>query len=153
MFGLNKKKPYGELKLDKNVNRIDIELLEGDLPFHQEYLNSIKESLSKEELLGADEKGFCTVTIGNERIHDFVNIWYSLTKGEPMRCFTPGYRIRFYTDTRAYKVATVCWACNHIKIQDNGSEDKWITFDGETKQAQKLLNLCRSTVQNVTNTS
>lgn len=146
MFGLKTNKLHKELKFNFEVKEASIDLLASDLTFHKEYLSKIKNNLTKNDLLNGEEKSFFSVNAKPSEIKAIMKLWLSLKKGEPMRCFIPGYKLSFHGSDNVKATVTICWSCNHIKILDTNENESWLSFDGEAIEAHELLALVRSIV-------
>ncbi len=147
MFGFNKKETPTELKFEEQINGIEVDLLFGDLPSYIDKLKPSLGSLSREEKFALNDKGFHTAKLNKAEVHKVLSLWFALEKGKPMRCFSPGYRIKFLSDQQIVKTASICWQCNHIKLVDASGTENWFSFNGATQTAQDLLAKCRNAIE------
>jgi hypothetical protein len=60
-----------------------------------------------------------------------------LPDGEPARCHTPGFGLRFGRPRELY--VSLCFSCNNIFV-----DREMVTFDAGSPQARKLLVFLRS---------
>ena len=71
--------------------------------------------------------------------------WRRLPIGEMVRCHTPPIGLRFYIDNTIVCEGSVCWACENIFGNVNGSEFCY-TFDPKSKAGLDLFKLVQSIV-------
>jgi hypothetical protein len=130
-------------QLGKEVSRIEAYLLGGDFSTFKKKANPEKlEVVDLDFDANGGCKGIFRFQIGNT--HKALNIWNSLEGDDPARCFTPGYALYFYEGEREVMRAALCWMCDLMQIKfQNKEQSTWLPFDGESPQAQNLLQLLR----------
>ena len=129
-------------KITGRIVKIDGALLHGDGPTFKEDLKISPSSFGNEE--SRNHMDFSLFDFAVDHGKKVVNLWNDLPHGEPMRCFTPGYRLTFYTEAGSILKAAICWECNWIEILPTGKEkSEWYSFNGESEVALKLLSSLR----------
>ncbi|MCU0718771.1 MAG: hypothetical protein MUC83_03635 [Pirellula sp.] len=71
--------------------------------------------------------------------------WRRLPIGEMVRCHKPQIGLRFYVDYTIVCEGSVCWDCENIFGNVNGSEFCY-TFDPKSKAGLELFKLVQSIV-------
>ncbi len=70
----------------------------------------------------------------------FIELWNKLPHDWPMRCFTPGYRVSIYKQSKLYFKAAICWKCIIVSVEmADGMEGEGYTFNGNHKCSKELL--------------
>ncbi|MGX5203252.1 hypothetical protein [Aliikangiella sp. IMCC44632] len=129
-------------KLEKRITQIRGALLHGDGSTFKEALGINPASFGRDG--GDNHMEFSLFDFNVENIKKVVALWNDLPPDEPMRCFTPGYRLEFYSGSSLIMKAAICWACNWVQVlKESGQEPSWYSFNGESKQASELLELLR----------
>lgn len=73
--------------------------------------------------------------VGNQVAQEIANLFRQLPSGEPARCHTPPFGLRFYTEDGLQRQCSICWECNNIY------GDFRYDFDADHSISQKLLAL------------
>jgi hypothetical protein len=121
-------------------------LLHGDGPTFMERLNIRPESFPMK--LAPEYMTHSLHNFDVSGIEDVVDCWNNLAPGEAERCFTPGYRLEFYTSSRLLFKAAICWACNNIRVECGVEKSRnGYSFDATSVNAEKLLNLLRESCE------
>ena len=107
-------------KIEKKISRIDAALLHGDGGTFKDVLNISPDSIGEKS--SRDHMNFSLFDFGIRDTKKVVDLWNSLPSDEPMRCFTPGYRLEFYDENQLIIKAAICWSCNWIQILKKGKE-------------------------------
>ena len=132
-------------KLTVDCDAIKIALLPSDIVGFADKLRS--KNIDLRALTASDpfQSEVCIIKAEDNSTDKIVNLFQSLPKGEPNRCFVPNYRIEFLKNDVITKVAVICWRGNQVKIYD-GSQFTSYNFDGLAEQSTKLLDILRKQV-------
>jgi hypothetical protein len=82
-----------------------------------------------------------------ERVSAVLDLVATLPEDEAMRCFVPRYAIRLRRGPLVLAEVAFCFRCHNalgIPSPDNPQTPPWFTFDPDSKPAQELLQLLRS---------
>jgi hypothetical protein len=66
---------------------------------------------------------------------EIANLFRQLPSGQPARCHTPPFGLRFYVENGSQVQCSICWKCNNIY------GDFQYDFDAENSISQSLLML------------
>lgn len=125
-----------------NITHIDCALLHGDGSTFKEELNINPMSFKSEHITGF--MSYSLFDFKMNSVNSIIQLWNTLPASEPMRCFSPGYRLEFYNEASLYLRAAICWDCNLIELEmDNLNKPIRCNFDGESDQAKKLISKIR----------
>ena len=135
-----------KFKFKGRVVAINIDLLSGDVSRYIDKLGlDIQELRSS---FGEGERSFYSCKVPASLIKKCTDLFQSQISGEPARCFTPGYQLKFEKNSTEQLIAQICWECDLIKIIVDSEEPKWFAFDSATKQSKQLLSFIRNVVEN-----
>ena len=73
--------------------------------------------------------------IEDQVVQEIANLFRQLPSGNPARCHTPPFGLRFYTEDSSPRQCSICWECNNIY------GDFQYDFDAEDSISQNLLAL------------
>jgi hypothetical protein len=73
--------------------------------------------------------------IEDQTVQEIANLFRQLPSGNPARCHTPPFGLRFYTEDSLQRQCSICWECNNIY------GDFQYDFDAEDSISQNLLAL------------
>ena len=73
--------------------------------------------------------------IEDHAVQEIANLFRQLPSGNPARCHTPPFGLRFYTEDGLQRQCSICWECNNIY------GDFQYDFDAEDSISQNLLAL------------
>ena len=73
--------------------------------------------------------------IEDQVVQEIANLFRQLPSGNPARCHTPPFGLRFYTEDSLQRQCSICWECNNIY------GDFQYDFDAEDSISQNLLAL------------
>ena len=129
-------------KITDRIVKIEAALLHGDGPTFKKALNISPNSFCEKE--SRNHVSFGLFDFRVEQPKTVARLWNELPHDEPMRCFTPGYRIEFCTKVGLILKSAICWECNWIEVLPNGKEkSEWYSFNGESEVALELLSNLR----------
>ncbi|MDB5342630.1 MAG: hypothetical protein JWP89_1007 [Schlesneria sp.] len=78
----------------------------------------------------------------DENAQRIAALWRRLPVGEPARCHSPPFGLRFLERGIILCHASLCWKCNNIFGEANGEAFAY-SFDAQASISQELLNECR----------
>jgi hypothetical protein len=73
--------------------------------------------------------------IKDRAAQEIANLFRQLPSGNPARCHTPAFGLRFYTEDGLQRQCSICWECNNIY------GDFQYDFDAEDSISKNLLAL------------
>ncbi|MBM0743820.1 hypothetical protein JOY44_19725 [Phormidium sp. CLA17] len=73
--------------------------------------------------------------IEDQAVQKIADLFRQLPSGDPARCHTPPFGLRFYTQDSSQRQCSICWQCNNIY------GDFQYDFDAEDSISQNLLAL------------
>jgi hypothetical protein len=83
-----------------------------------------------------------SIRLIDESAQEIAELWRRLSWGWQMRCHIPPFGLRFYNNGTLLLQASVCWQCNNIYGDENGS-DFHCAFNAKRSSSQKLLSICQ----------
>lgn len=81
-----------------------------------------------------------SVKIVGEAADEIWQRWTQLPDGQPARCHTPQFGVRFFQNAQTTLQASICWECNNIFINCGGSFSSY-NFNARAPISRDLLNL------------